>query len=147
MRQTLHIVYCSPLIFTPMPLKPFKKGQSGNPLGRPPNYNGIVKCRKLLQTHAKELIEQAVKMALAGDMAALKLCLDRLIPPYAAEPVEVKLPRKSQRQARHRHKSSSKRLSLLLYRGKNGRSDTAIPIRSTRWAQSKAIMSRIQSPR
>jgi hypothetical protein len=92
MRQTLHIVYCSPLIFTPMPLKPFKKGQSGNPLGRPPNYNGIVKCRKLLQTHAKELIEQAVKMALAGDMAALKLCLDRLIPPYAAEPVEVKLP-------------------------------------------------------
>ncbi|MFA6058604.1 MAG: DUF5681 domain-containing protein [Taibaiella sp.] len=63
----------------------FKKGASGNITGRP---KGIVdqrtKLRKLLEPHAEKLVHQAVTMALAGDASALKLCIDRLIPPIRA---------------------------------------------------------------
>lgn len=59
----------------------FKPGQSGNPQGRP---KGIVdkraELRDLLEPHAKEIIEKLIERAKVGDIAALKLCVERLIP-------------------------------------------------------------------
>lgn len=60
---------------------PFKPGESGNPTGRP---KGIIDKRtelsRLLQPHARGLVTKAVDLALAGDIQALRLCLERLIP-------------------------------------------------------------------
>ena len=59
----------------------FKKGQSGNPRGRP---KGIVdrrtELRKLLNPHSKDVVNKVVEKALEGDTTAMKLCMDRLIP-------------------------------------------------------------------
>ena len=60
----------------------FKPGESGNPAGRP---KGIVdkriQLRSLLQPHAEELINELVEQAKLGEPWAMKLCIDRLIPP------------------------------------------------------------------
>lgn len=52
--------------------------------------------RELLQPHSKELVERAVELALNGDTAALKLCLERLMPPIRAkdDSVKITLPKK-----------------------------------------------------
>lgn len=60
----------------------FKTGQSGNPSGRP---KGIVdkrtQLRSLIQPHAEDLVNKLVERAKLGDSWAMKLCIDRLIPP------------------------------------------------------------------
>ena len=40
--------------------------------------------RKLLEPHAEELVTKARELAMAGDTTALRLCLERLIPPLKA---------------------------------------------------------------
>jgi hypothetical protein len=59
----------------------FQQGQSGNPSGRP---KGIIdrraELRSLLDPHAKEIIDKLIECAKAGDPAALRLCVERLIP-------------------------------------------------------------------
>ena len=66
----------------------FKNGQSGNPKGRP---KGAVSKRlqlaKLLEPHAKQLIEKTIELALNGDTNALRLCIERLIPKLQREPI------------------------------------------------------------
>jgi len=72
----------------------YKKGQSGNPVGRPRGIKDKrTSIRELLKPHAKDLIDKAVSLALDGDTTALRLCLDRLIPPLKQrdEPVSLKL--------------------------------------------------------
>lgn len=72
----------------------FKPGQSGNPNGRPKGgtdrRNNI---RDLLKPHAEELIELAVNMAKMGDMAALKICLDRVVAPIREDHIFVTVPK------------------------------------------------------
>ncbi len=59
----------------------FKQGQSGNINGRPKgSKNRSTELQKLLEPHAPALVEKAVEMALNGDTAAMKMCLDRIIP-------------------------------------------------------------------
>ena len=59
----------------------FERGQSGNPTGRPPGTKDKrTALRELLEPHAPALIEKAVSLALEGDITAIKICLDRLIP-------------------------------------------------------------------
>jgi hypothetical protein len=60
----------------------FQKGQSGNPAGRPPGLRS--ELRELLMPHADGLVAKAVEKALEGDSTALRICLDRLIPPIKA---------------------------------------------------------------
>ena len=70
----------------------FKKGESGNPQGRP---QGIIDKRselgELLKPHASALVEKAVELALEGDVNALRLCLERLIPKAKDETINLVL--------------------------------------------------------
>lgn len=59
----------------------FKAGQSGNPTGRKPGTkNKTTQLAMLLIPHAENIVNKAVELALSGDLQALKLCFDRLIP-------------------------------------------------------------------
>lgn len=67
----------------------WKPGQSGNPGGRP-KRNGQV--RALLETRRQELVQKAIDLALAGDVAALRLCMERLAPPLRPTSEAVVIP-------------------------------------------------------
>jgi hypothetical protein len=74
--------------------RPFPKGQSGNPAGRPRgSTNRATRAAELLlDGEAAALTRKAVEMALAGDQAALRLCLDRTVAPRRERAVELALP-------------------------------------------------------
>jgi hypothetical protein len=48
---------------------------------------------KLLDGEAERLSRRAVELALAGDVAALKLCLDKVAPPRRDRPIEITMER------------------------------------------------------
>ncbi len=72
----------------------FRKGQSGNPAGRPPGSRNRATemAELLLDGEAEALTRKALELALAGDAAALRLCLDRIIPPRRQRPVRLAVP-------------------------------------------------------
>jgi hypothetical protein len=73
----------------------FQKGQSGNPAGKKPGTKDKrTELRQLLQPHAANLLQKAVDMALSGDQAALRMCLDRIVPTVksVSETVTIALP-------------------------------------------------------
>lgn len=71
----------------------FKKGQSGNPAGKPRGARDKrTALRELLQPHAAGLVKKAVELALAGDTTALRICIDRCIPAIKAKDEPVELP-------------------------------------------------------
>jgi hypothetical protein len=74
--------------------RPFQKGQSGNPAGRPRgSTNRATRAAELLlDGEAEALTRKAIELALAGDAAALRLCLDRTVAPRRDRAVEVALP-------------------------------------------------------
>ena len=87
----------------------FKKGESGNLQGRPKGIKDRrTEFRELLEPYAPALVNKAVAMALKGDSTALRLCLDRLIPPVKA--VDV-----------HEGGSTSDNARVLIYLPDNGR--------------------------
>src|SRR6266702_4716507 len=69
--------------------RPFQKGQSGNPAGRPRgSTNRATRAAELLlDGEATALTRKAIELALAGDPTALRLCLDRTV--AAAEAVAL----------------------------------------------------------
>jgi len=76
--------------------KPFKPGQSGNPAGKPPGAKNraTVLAQALFNGEAEALTRTIIELAKAGDMQALKICIDRLCPPMKAQsaPVQVEIP-------------------------------------------------------
>ena len=74
--------------------RPFAKGRSGNPGGRPRgSINRSTRAAQLLlDGEATALSRKAVELALAGDPTALRLCLDRTVAPRRDRSVELSLP-------------------------------------------------------
>jgi len=70
----------------------FKKGESGNPDGRPKgSKDKRTQYRELFEPHADDLIQKAIDLALAGDTACLKMCIDRLVSPFRAKDATITL--------------------------------------------------------
>ncbi len=84
---------------TPQKRKPprtaWKPGQSGNPGGRPvgSKHRATILAENLIDGQAQKLAQKAVDMALRGDVAALRLCLERLVPPRKERSVSFDLPK------------------------------------------------------
>lgn len=73
----------------------WKPGTSGNPRGRRPGTRNrsTAAAAALLEGEAKKLTRKAVKLALAGDVTALRLCLERIVPPARERPLPaIELP-------------------------------------------------------
>ena len=72
----------------------FKPGESGNPAGKPKGARNKVTLaiEALLDGEAEALTRKAIELAKAGDMTALRLCLDRLAPPRKDRHVAFELP-------------------------------------------------------
>lgn len=59
----------------------FQKGRSGNPSGKKPGIlNKRTQLTRQFEVHAEALINKTVELALEGDVTALKLCIERLVP-------------------------------------------------------------------
>ena len=74
--------------------RPFEKGRSGNPAGRPRGCRNrsTLAAQLLLQGEAEALTRKAVELALGGDPTALRLCLERVLPPCRQRAVKFALP-------------------------------------------------------
>jgi hypothetical protein len=73
---------------------PFKRGQSGNPAGKPRGTRNAttLALEALLDGEAEALTRKAIDLAKAGDLTALRLCLDRILPPRKDRPLTFSFP-------------------------------------------------------
>src|SRR5919204_3510385 len=58
----------------------FQKGQSGNPAGLRTRKKTTVLMQNLLEDDAEAIARKVIEMAKAGDMAAIRVRMDRLAP-------------------------------------------------------------------
>jgi len=70
--------------------KPFSRGNPGKPRGA--RHRATLAAEVLLDGEAEALTRKAVELALDGDGFALKLCLERILPPRRERPVAFGFP-------------------------------------------------------
>jgi hypothetical protein len=73
--------------------RPWVKGQSGNPAGRPSRARQAARVAQgLIGRKTVPLVNKLVELALLGDRTALRLCLDRIAPARREPPIDLDLP-------------------------------------------------------
>src|SRR5262245_21303200 len=74
--------------------RPFTKGQSGNPKGRPigSRNKATAAPEALLGGEARTLTRKCINLAKKGNPTALRLCMERLLSPVKGRPVALTLP-------------------------------------------------------
>ena len=72
----------------------WKKGQSGNPTGKPAGVRNkaTVMVQSIMERGAQEIAEAIVGLAKEGDLSAARLVLERLLPPAKERPISLALP-------------------------------------------------------
>lgn len=70
----------------------FKKGESGNPTGRPKKILTATDLRKRLSDDMPDIITTLLNLAKEGDTTAIKIILDRTHPPLKAQALPVNIP-------------------------------------------------------
>jgi hypothetical protein len=73
----------------------WQRGVSGNRAGKPPGarHKATLAAEALLEGEAEALSRKAIQLALAGDVSALRICLDRIVPARKDRPVWFDLPK------------------------------------------------------
>ena len=71
----------------------FPKGISGNPAGRPPGSRNkaTLLMEALLEGEADQLTRKVIELGKKGDINALRICLDRLLPPRKDRAIQLRL--------------------------------------------------------
>lgn len=73
--------------------RPFIKGQVANPKGRPPGLpDRRTRYRELIEARMPELVERCVQLALQGDVQAMRLCFERVLPALKATDDQFAIP-------------------------------------------------------
>lgn len=74
--------------------RPFSSGVSGNPAGRPrgSRNQATIIAESLIDGQAEKLVQKLIDRAFGNDMAALRLCIERLVPPRRDRPIAFELP-------------------------------------------------------
>jgi hypothetical protein len=72
----------------------FPRGESGNPAGRPrgARNKATILLQNLLEGDAAAIIGKAAELAKDGDVAAIRICMDRLAPARRSNTVAFDLP-------------------------------------------------------
>lgn len=72
------------------PRTAFKPGQSGNPAGRPKGAGEVAALRQAIARRVPDILAALVEQALAGDVPAARLLLERTLAPLKAmEPTQA----------------------------------------------------------
>jgi hypothetical protein len=74
--------------------RPFPKGQSANPSGRPlgSRNTATLYLEKLMGDQGEAVVNSVVEAAINGDMTAAKIIVDRIVPLRKGRPVTIELP-------------------------------------------------------
>ncbi len=70
--------------------KPFEPGNPGKPKGA--RSRATIAAEALLSGEAEGLTRKVIELGLSGDTVALRLCMERLVPPRKDSPITIELP-------------------------------------------------------